>query len=101
MFTPMRMTPLLASTTAVLTLAAVASVALIGQPASAQAYGAATQRACKGDYKRLCPRYEINSSELRYCMESQARSISRQCIRAAVDNGELSRSRARSIGHNF
>jgi hypothetical protein len=91
----------LASVATALTIAAVASIAIIGRPAPAEAYAASTQRACKGDYKRLCPRYEVGSSELRYCMESQARSISRQCIRAAVDNGDLSRSRARSLGHNF
>jgi hypothetical protein len=63
------------------------------------AVSSATQRSCKSDYKKLCPSYKLGSSELRYCMESQARSISGTCIRAAVDNGDLSRSKARSLGH--
>ncbi len=68
--------------------------------APAVAFGPSTQRACKADYKKLCPGYKIGSSDLRYCMESNARSISEKCIRAAADNGDITRSQARLLGFN-
>ncbi len=63
------------------------------------AVSSATQNACRIDYKKLCPSYKLGSSDLRYCMESQAHSISERCIRAAVDNGDLPRSKARQLGY--
>ena len=79
--------------------AALATLLMSGALNPTYAVSSATQRSCKSDYKKLCPSYKVGSSELRYCMESQARSISGTCIRAAVDNGDLSRSKARSLGH--
>jgi hypothetical protein len=80
-------------------LAAVLAFAIAGMTPT-QAFSPATQRACKADYKKLCPSYKIGSSDLRYCMESNARSISEKCIRAAADNGDITRSQARLLGFN-
>ena len=71
---------------------------LIAMVGDALAVTPSTQRACRSDYKRLCPSYKHGSSELRYCMESQRHSISHNCVRTAADNGDISRSQARSLG---
>ena len=81
---------------AIIAAAILTSTSLL-TPALAVSKG--TQNACLSDYKKLCPSYKVGSTDLRYCMESQARSISERCIRAAVDNGDLPRSKARQLGY--
>lgn len=51
--------------------------------------------ACSRDYKRYCKAYSIGTPELRRCMESNRRSLSRRCVRALVDSGQVPRKYAR------
>lgn len=81
--------------------AVIASAAFVGDahmfsPAAAAGdsgpYSATVRRACKGDYNRFCPGYSLYSSELRRCMQGAHKSISKSCIRALIDAGEVPRS---------
>lgn len=57
----------------------------------ADAQSARVRNACNADARRLCPQYKLDSSELRYCMESRGRSLSHGCVRALEDEGIISR----------
>jgi hypothetical protein len=48
-------------------------------------------RACRNDYKRLCPRYKLSSPQLRACMEANASEISSDCISALIETGAVNR----------
>lgn len=65
-----------------------AAVAVTGLASSADAFSADVRRKCRGDYKRLCPSYGIESAQLRSCMRSQHRLITNLCMNALVDSGE-------------
>lgn len=71
------------------------STGLIGAASAADDSGPFSQRvrnACKGDYNRFCPGYSLYSNELRRCMQGAGKRISKGCIRALVDAGEVPRS---------
>lgn len=57
----------------------------------AQAASGRVERACAGDVRRLCPKDKKDSPSLRYCMEAKGRSLSRNCIRALEDSGDIPR----------
>ena len=57
----------------------------------AAAYSARVKSACKSDFYRFCPAYSVGSSELRACMRSAGGNVSRSCIDALADSGEISR----------
>jgi hypothetical protein len=57
----------------------------------ASAVSSKVKRACKFDYKRLCPRYRVGSSRMRACMEAKAGDISYRCRQALIDSGEVDR----------
>ncbi|MCB1515339.1 MAG: hypothetical protein H6876_03065 [Hyphomicrobiaceae bacterium] len=60
--------------------------------ASSGPYSARVRRACKGDYNRFCPGYSLYGTELRRCMQAAGKAISKSCIRALIDAGEVPRS---------
>lgn len=70
------------------------SVVASGGEASA-AITAKVKKACKGDYKRLCPTYKVGSPQLRACMEAKQFEISSSCVDALIESGEVNRSQAR------
>ncbi|MGE0630536.1 MAG: hypothetical protein AB7O43_22310 [Hyphomicrobiaceae bacterium] len=70
-------------------LAAVFAIAAIAPPAAA--VNRSVAKACKSDYKRLCPRYRVGTSKLRRCMEAKQAEISWRCIEALIDSGEVDR----------
>ncbi len=74
-----------------LAAACLAGLATIGTTVPADAYGRKVTRACKYDYKRLCPRYPVGSSKMRACMEAKVSEISSRCYEALLDSGEGSR----------
>ena len=86
-----------ASRVAAITLTALGVVAM-GTTASV-AFSSKTRAACADDYQRLCPSYKEGSAQLRACMESNANSIAPKCIRAAVDSGDIPRSKAKRLGY--
>lgn len=47
--------------------------------------------ACSGDYSRFCKGYKVGGSKLRQCMRSNGKRLSRVCVEALVDAGEVSR----------
>jgi len=59
----------------------------------AGAVSKAVERACRDDYKRLCPAYKPTSPQLRACMESKANEITPNCVNALVDSGEVDKRR--------
>ena len=63
-------------------------------PSEASAFGKKVERACKTDYKRLCPQYKPASPQLRACMEAKAGEISGQCIATLIEDGVVDRRRA-------
>lgn len=67
--------------------AVVGGLAVLAAAGGAGAYPDEVVRKCRGDYKRLCPDYKLNSDELDACMRSQHRLISTICINTLVDNG--------------
>jgi hypothetical protein len=44
---------------------------------------------CTGDYLAFCKQHSPESVELRYCMEAHRDQISKQCIQALLDAGEV------------
>ena len=59
--------------------------------APAAAASRRVEHACVGDVHRLCPRHQKDSPALHYCMEAHQNSLSRGCVRALEDAGEVPR----------
>lgn len=53
----------------------------------------AVRRACRADYKTLCPRYKAGTSRMRACMRANGSLISYRCREALRDHGYLGRDR--------
>ena len=62
-------------------------------PAAAQ-YSAAVKGVCKRDYKRFCAAYAVDDPGLRRCMDKAGRSLSKTCVKALVNSGDISKERA-------
>lgn len=80
---------------AALALVPAVGIATADHAAAASDKGPFSQRvrnACKNDYNRFCPSYNLYSHELRRCMQAAGKAISQGCIRALVDAGEVPRS---------
>lgn len=76
------------------TLAAFASSAL--------AFSGDVQGACRADYKRFCAAHAIDDPGLRRCMDKAGKSLSRGCVVALINSGEVSKTRATERwGHSF
>ena len=69
----------------------VALAALVVGSGAAFAYSERVNNSCRGDYHRLCSAYAPGSTELRRCMESNRGAISKRCVDALVDAGEVPR----------
>lgn len=69
---------------------AVATVGfVIGAAGDANALSKKIRNACGFDYQDFCSQYDPNSSAVRRCFESNRKSLSKGCIRALVDAGEV------------
>ena len=55
--------------------------------APADAVPRAVKRACKYDYKRICPHYRAGSAKMRSCMRANVGQISARCYDKLVDYG--------------
>lgn len=84
---PWKLNMMKSLTIGALAVAAVGAGLLAAEPASA--YSQKVKKACDGDYYRLCSQYPPESTELRRCFESQRKALSRVCINALVDAGEV------------
>jgi len=82
--------------------ALVLGAALASFASSAFAYSGAVQGACRADYKRFCSAHALNDPSLRRCMDQAGRSLSKACVVALVNTGEVSKARAtQRWGHSF
>lgn len=70
---------------------AVAALAALGTAGAASAYSGRVKAACKTDFYRFCPSYKVGSPQLRACMRSAGGNISRRCVDALADSGEIPR----------
>ncbi len=62
-------------------------------PSAAQ-YSEVVKRSCRNDYKRSCSTYALDDPGLRKCMDKAGPSLSRNCVIALVNSGEVSYQRA-------
>lgn len=53
-------------------------------------YSKALQKACVADYKKHCGEYGLETPALRTCMDKAGHSLSKSCVRALIDAGEVS-----------
>lgn len=82
--------------------AVVFGAALVAFASSAFAYSGTVQGACRADYKRFCAAHGVNDPGLRRCMDKAGSSLSRACVVALVNTGEVSKARAtQRWGHSF
>ena len=72
--------------------ALVACVSLMGGVAAVEAapISKALQQACGTDYKKYCGDYGLESAALRSCMNKAGQSLSKICVNALVEAGEVS-----------
>lgn len=76
-----------------LAAALLVATAVAGPAAAADAprYSKALQKACASDYRRLCGEYGLDTEALRLCMDRKGKSLTRTCVNALVNAGEVSR----------
>jgi hypothetical protein len=72
--------------------AAIALGAAILPATQAGAVSASVRYACAGDYLANCSAYSPNSPETRRCMRKVGYRLSKGCINALIDAGEVSKS---------
>lgn len=69
---------------------AVATAAIAAVTATAAfAVTRKVRKECAGDYDQFCSQYSPESTETSRCFESNRKNLSRPCIRALVDAGEV------------
>ena len=74
-------------------LAFVAAFLATVLPSAAQ-YSEVVKRSCRNDYKRFCSSYALDDPALRKCMDKAGPSLSRVCVVALVNSGQVSYQRA-------
>ena len=70
--------------------------------AHAEPYSKALQKACAKDYKQHCGEYGLEGAALRLCMDKAGQKLSKSCVNALVQAGEVSQAevnRRKSAGH--
>jgi hypothetical protein len=82
-------------------LAFVISSLVTALPSAAQ-YSEVVKRSCRNDYKRFCSTYALDDPALRKCMDKAGPSLSRNCVIALVNSGQVSYQRATTRwGHDL
>jgi hypothetical protein len=74
--------------------AALFAFALLLVPALAGVITEREKRDCPNDYHKYCGEYGLGTEALRACMSRNIRKLSRVCVAALVDAGELSQAQA-------
>lgn len=64
---------------------------LCASSAGAHAVGFKTQLNCAGDYYSYCSQYSVGTPELRKCMRVNGPRLSKGCINALIEDGEVSK----------
>lgn len=70
---------------------AIAALMLAATTGGALAYSEKVQKACKEDYLSFCSAHPVGSTGMRRCMEANGKQLSRRCINALVDAGDIPR----------
>ena len=70
----------------------VACVSILGVAGAAMAdsYSKAVQKSCAADYRKFCGDYGLESAALRVCMDKAGHSLSKSCVKALIQSGEVS-----------
>lgn len=55
----------------------------------AEAHSDKVKKACAGDYQNFCSQYAPETAQLRACFESNRKGLTKICISALVDAGEV------------
>jgi hypothetical protein len=69
--------------------AALAAALAVLSATGAEAYSRKVKDACAGDYQNFCAQYVPESAQARSCFESNRKSLSKICIAALVDAGQV------------
>jgi hypothetical protein len=82
----------------------VASAAAMGLSDAAAAgpassYSKAVQQFCRADYKKYCGEYGLETAALRSCMDRNGNSLSRACVHALVQDGQISQAEVNRRRH--
>ena len=90
--------------TAVFGLLIVSTAAIgLGDAVAADAalsYSKAVQQFCRADYKKYCGDYGLETAALRSCMDRNGESLSKACVRALVQDGEVSQAEVNRRKHH-
>ncbi len=63
----------------------------VALPQQAGAVSEKVRKVCRDDYMAHCSSYEVGSDALKQCMRKAGRKLSRPCVDALVEAGEISR----------
>lgn len=72
-----------------LALAGLATAFTVAGAVGASAYSPKVRKACAGDYQNFCAQYVPESAQARACFESNRKALSKMCVAALVDAGEV------------
>ncbi len=75
-------------------LAACLFMAAGSSKAHASAYSEAVRKHCRADYKKYCGQFGLETNALRNCMRRHGKVLSKSCVRALVQAGEVSQREA-------
>jgi uncharacterized protein YjeT (DUF2065 family) len=74
-----------------LLLASIVLTFSVGSATAQHTYSKAVQKACANDYHSHCGQYGIETEALRLCMDKAGQALSKTCVDALVDAGEVSK----------
>jgi hypothetical protein len=74
-----------------LLLASLVLMVSVGSAMAQHTYSKAVQKACANDYHSHCGEYGIETDALRLCMDKAGQALSKTCVDALVDAGEVSK----------
>jgi hypothetical protein len=66
-----------------------AILAFLMSAGAARAWNDEIVKNCADDYFTYCKQHDPDGPEVRYCMEAHRTKLSKQCIQALVDAGEV------------
>jgi hypothetical protein len=72
-----------------LTFALFAFGAATAWAGAADAYDDRVKKVCAGDYQNFCSQYVPESAQARACFESNRKALSKPCVAALIDAGEV------------
>jgi hypothetical protein len=71
-------------------LVACLSLCAFAGPSHADSYSKAVRKFCAADYHKYCGDYGLETAALKTCMDKVGNSLSRACVHALIESGEVS-----------